>query len=317
MSVGERLHHPSVPVPLPPIDHEAVCTAIEFEARRAATLLGSLPDTRLPIPVHGSTWTARETAAHMIAGARVYGGCLEGEASPVTDCTARWQVNAKKVAALPERSGSALADMLTEAVSDYLRLARTRRTDEIALFHEGQPTDIGAISAVLLGQQIGHGWDIARAPGRPWPIKPAHARLVIEGICRIMHRFVSAYAAGVTAAYAIHIRGGRSFTCRFVDGRLAVTPPDGRPVDCHILADPAAIMLVTYGRIGQWEPIMQGKLLAWERKPWLAFGFKKLFRNPQAATPNARWPLPIRVPQSHAINMVRSPSPAYGRGGWG
>ena len=85
---------------------------------------------------------------------------------------------------------------------------------------------------------------------------------------------------GVTAAYAIQVRGGPEFVARFRDGDLIIEPADSRPVDCHILADPVAFLLVSYGRIGQWGPMLQGKLLAWGWKPWLGLKFKSLLRNP-------------------------------------
>jgi hypothetical protein len=52
------------------------------------------------------------------------------------------------------------------------------------------------------------------------------------------------------------------------DGALTVTREDG-PVDCHVSADPVALLLVAYGRRSQWGPIVTGKLVAWGRKPWL------------------------------------------------
>ena len=40
-------------------------------------------------------------------------------------------------------------------------------------------------------------------------------------------------------------------------------------MDCHVSADPVALLLVSYGRRSQWVPVLTGKLLAWGRKPWL------------------------------------------------
>ena len=44
---------------------------------------------------------------------------------------------------------------------------------------------------------------------------------------------------------------------------------DGESVDCHVSADPVALLLVAYGRRSQWVPILTGRLVAWGRKPWL------------------------------------------------
>ena len=52
------------------------------------------------------------------------------------------------------------------------------------------------------------------------------------------------------------------------------------PVDCHISADPVAFLIVAYGRGSQWPPILRGKITAWGRKPWRAFGLMRLLVNP-------------------------------------
>ena len=63
----------------------------------------------------------------------------------------------------------------------------------------------------------------------------------------------------MTAAYAIQVRGGPEFVARFRDGDLIIEPADSRPVDCHILADPVAFLLVAYGLFIQWGPMLHGE----------------------------------------------------------
>jgi hypothetical protein len=67
---------------------------------------------------------------------------------------------------------------------------------------------------------------------------------------------------------------------RFDDGKLTVEAANGARSDCTINADPAAFLLVGYGRQSQWAPIVRGKLLASGRKPWLGLKFAKLLVNP-------------------------------------
>ena len=47
-----------------------------------------------------------------------------------------------------------------------------------------------------------------------------------------------------------------------------------------ITADPVAFLLLGYGRISQWSPILRGKLRAGGRKPWLAMKFATLLASP-------------------------------------
>ena len=147
-------------------------------------------------------------------------------------------------------------------------------------WHEGRPQAVSTVTAIALGEMLIHGLDVARSLGQPWPIDRRETRLVIAGMTRVLPRFVSKRNRGAAqAAYEIRVRGGDRFVCRFANGGLAVEPPGG-PVDCVISADPVAFLLVGYGRISQWGPITQGKMLAWGRKPWRSLRFKSLLANP-------------------------------------
>ena len=137
---------------------------------------------------------------------------------------------------------------------------------------------IATATCMALGELLTHGYDVARALARPWPITPAEASLVIAGVAPILPRFVEERAArGVRASYEVRLRGGPHLVLRFHDAALTVHRTiDAGPVDVHIAADPAAFLLVAYGRISQWGPILKGQMLAWGRKPWLAFMLKRL-----------------------------------------
>jgi hypothetical protein len=45
-------------------------------------------------------------------------------------------------------------------------------------------------------------------------------------------------------------------------------------------ADPWSFLLVLYGRSGPLKPALTGRILAWGRRPWLAFTLPTLFRKP-------------------------------------
>jgi hypothetical protein len=132
-----------------------------------------------------------------------------------------------------------------------------------------------------------HGGDIARAEGRPWPLDAAHAALVFDGFVFPVFAALDArsmvhqkYAAGLRATFDLRLRGGRSYYFVFDDGSLSIEPPSSRRVDCHISADPAALLSVAWARKSQWEAIARGKLVAWGRKPWLGPRLRSLMRNP-------------------------------------
>ncbi len=144
----------------------------------------------------------------------------------------------------------------------------------------------------VLNELVVHSWDIARAEGVAWPVPSRHAALVLEVfLFPIIGRLGRAVvdqeaAAGVGATYDIRIRGGGRFLLRFGGGDVLVepvapgaeTPPV--PVDCHLSVDPAAFLLVAWGRRSQWPAIARGRFVAWGRRPWLGPRLRPLLHNP-------------------------------------
>ena len=61
-----------------------------------------------------------------------------------------------------------------------------------------------------------------------------------------------------------------------------LTYSDGSPPNAavHISANPVAWLLVGYGRRSQWWAAATGKIVAWGRKPWLAFRVGRLLVSP-------------------------------------
>ncbi|MDP8925306.1 MAG: maleylpyruvate isomerase family mycothiol-dependent enzyme [Chloroflexota bacterium] len=253
--------------------------ALRVMAERAADLLRSAPAATVPIPRSG--WTVADAAAHLVLGARLYADLAAGADSPFTDLRDLAGTNARLLGQFPERRAAPLADALLAAERDFLAALTGRSGTEPVRWHQGIPLTLSALAHLQLGELLIHGWDIARGVGRPWPIEPAHARLVLSSLPTVLPWFVDERAArGVRARYDIRIRRGPRFVCHVADGRLTIEPSGAGPVDCIISADPVAFLLVGYGRVSQWGPILRGQMLAWGRKPWLAFAFKRLLRNP-------------------------------------
>ncbi len=89
-----------------------------------------------------------------------------------------------------------------------------------------------------------------------------------------------ATAGEVEATFEVRIRRGSRFLIQVHHGTAQVERFRSHPVDCRISAEPVAFLLLIYGRISLWRPIIRGKLLAWGRKPWLALKLNSLFYNP-------------------------------------
>ncbi len=75
------------------------------------------------------------------------------------------------------------------------------------------------------------------------------------------------------------MRGGPSYRMAVNDGTAVVTAA-GEKADCRISAEPVDFLLLGYGRIAQWSPVIRGRLRPGGRKPWLAMKFGTLLDSP-------------------------------------
>jgi uncharacterized protein (TIGR03083 family) len=272
-------------------DQAATRGALERVGGQVAELVRSLSDTSRRIP--GSEWTVGDAAAHLVVVFTVYGAAVEGSQAewtqPYVDAGGATRDrlasgSSRTVLELPRHDAGALSGLLAERLEAFLAAIATRSAHEVVStpwYGPGITRNLATLTGVGLGELVVHGYDMARAVGKPWPIEACDARLVLSAAAAMLPLFVDANKArGVTASYKIHIRGGPSLVVRIVEGTARVEPSSSSPVDCHLSVDPLAFLLVGYGRIGQWGPIAKGQLVAWGRKPWLGLKFKNLFLNP-------------------------------------
>jgi uncharacterized protein (TIGR03083 family) len=261
-----------------PVDLTAARAAVEVAARQAADLVGSLPDPSRRVP--GLDWTVGQTAAHLVAAARLYPRLATGQFPPEATIDLA-EGNLQRIAQVGNHALAELADLLVGETQRLLEQTADLAPDHRVAFHGGTTLDLAAQTGILLGEYLIHGLDLARSAQRLWPIDPGHARLVIAAATALLPRYLDPDAArGVTVGYDVRIRGGPRFGLRVADG--AATVESGRvvPVDCHISADPVAFLIVAYGRGSPWPPTLRGKVTAWGRKPWRAFGLTRLLMNP-------------------------------------
>ncbi|MGI8983265.1 MAG: maleylpyruvate isomerase N-terminal domain-containing protein [Acidimicrobiales bacterium] len=287
---------------LPGVDWSRTLVALREEEARVAALVRSI---RNPGAHAVGDWTVGDVAMHLTQGLLVVPGLAREDMtdahqtlpalaerpglSPIDDVWDLAGLTMQGVKADSERDPAVLADRIEARTAAFLDNAAAGGSadDRRAWLVEGTYLPLPTFTCHLLNEAIMHGHDIAVAEGRPWPIDPAHAALVFEGfiwpvVAALDPRAMvdQAKAAGVRATYDIRMRGASSFHLTFDDGALSIDPPSPRRVDCHISADPAALLLVAWNRQSQWSAIARGKLVAWGRKPWLGPRFRSLMRNP-------------------------------------
>ena len=275
--------------------------ALHQEVKRVTALLRSVRDPAAPAV---GQWNISELAMHLSQAWLAVPGLARGDLSRLYEVIPSiadvagdslmrniWElgdITMLGVRSDPERDPAVLADRIEQRAEEYLAECENYSPDELRpWFVEGTRVPVWTLTGHLLNETLMHGYDIARADGRKWRIKPPHAATVIR------HLFVPVLqelgpsilvdgekAAGLRATYDLRIRAGDRLHFIFDDGQVRVEEPAAGKVDCHISADPVAFMMIFWGRKDQWSAIASGKLMAWGRKPWLGFRFKSLIRHP-------------------------------------
>jgi hypothetical protein len=262
--------------------------ALRAAAGRTALLLRELPDARAIVP--GLAWSAGETAAHLVIALKSYRDLLLGtteakamlrlapDAETPTQRSAAY--NAAQLARFSERDPLRLADLLVPSVDAFLEAAVARRHGERILTGTGISMTVPTMTAALLGEQLIHGLDIARAGKISWPISRSDALAVIAGVMVMLPDYLDRErTAGLHVAYELRFRGGSRYWLQVDDGTATVTGA-GRPVDCWISAEPTTFLLLGYGRISRRSQLLRGRVVAGGRKPWLAVAFERLLTGP-------------------------------------
>jgi uncharacterized protein (TIGR03083 family) len=257
--------------------------ALPAAAERIAQLMREITNPNAPVP--GLRWTAAELAAHVVADLRTYTGVVAGQGPAVAPGTAPagelgTAENQRQLAEYPERKLDRLAAELTKAMPAFIAAAEAAPPDVPVGSPIGVDLTPATVAAIVLGEQLIHGLDLARVAGRPWPIDAGDARLVIPGAVELLPAYLNREAArGVHARYELRVGGDLRYQLAIDDGTATVGPATGQ-ADCVITADPVAFLLVGYGRIAQWGPMLRGQLRAGGRKPWLGFKFNRLTVSP-------------------------------------
>ena len=265
--------------------HDRSKDALPAAARRTADLLRRIDNATAPVP--GLSWTTAETAAHMVGDLRDYAQALTRHANGYMTHAVRQEspsrlsaaVNARHLEEVPERDLGHLADQIEDAVAAYLTAAASADDSTTISTPNGLAIDPPTMTALLLGEQVVHGLDIARAAKVRWQVEPRDALLIAPGVLSIAPQYLRPSAAAVRASFELRIKGASRYRLA-VDRGNAVVTDAGEKSDCVITADPVAFLLLGYGRISQWSPIMRGKLRAGGRKPWLAMKFATLLESP-------------------------------------
>jgi len=266
--------------------------ALADAVARSAQLWRSIADSSARVP--GLTWSAGQTAAHVVCDMREYTEALtrhvNGDDAAIhlpegSPARVRTAVNDQHLVNISERDLGRLADSLEETAASYLAAATDIEaidtSERVAvLTADGLILEPAVMTCLLLGEQLIHGLDIARAAHRPWNIGCDDAMRVLPAVLSLAPKYLRpALTRNANISFEIRLRGGHRYRMAIANGTGVVTMA-GAKADCVITADPVAFLLVGSGRVPQLPQLLRGKLRASGRKPWLAGKFGSLLATP-------------------------------------
>ena len=144
----------------------------------------------MTLQLRRSAWTVGETAAHLVIA-------LRGFTDAAHDDLRRWEdrlpdvalryrerladFNATTISAEPTRDARGAGQAIVDAAEAFLEATAelpAGRTVPTPWYAEGTGLTVAAATRLLLGEQVIHGHDIAKAAGRKWMIDTADAELI-------------------------------------------------------------------------------------------------------------------------------------------
>lgn len=282
------------------VDPGRALLALRAEVERVVRLLRTVGPPGDSATV--GLWAGADVAMHLSQAWIAVPAMAAGDLAPVHDLlpdleaaspslmTDIWDlggVTSAGVRADPERNLHVLADRIASRAEAFFAKSAGLVGSRRPWMVQGVEVPFSTLVCHLLNETIVHGYDVAAAARAAWAIEPSHAAMALDGfvipvIAALPPRAMvdQKAAAGLRATYDLRIRGGDRHIFAFDDGALAIDKPNPPRVDCHISADPEAMLLVAWNRLSQWPAIGKGQLMAWGRKPWLGFKFRSLMRNP-------------------------------------
>jgi hypothetical protein len=242
--------------------------------------LAAAPDASAPIP--HLDWTVEDLALHILSGVRHYGNSAETDTPGWSDLEQGPAENARLMKELaPERGLDEITAALSEATSALHDAWSRHAPDDVLAWHGDLRLPLRGIAELVLGDVLVHGWDLSRVTKHDWTISRADALRALEGVIEVAPYFVdTANASDFRGTYCIRLRGGATYAFAFDCGTLTVNGNAAERVDCRIFADPRTFLLTTFGRLTPVKAAATGGVIAYGRRPGLAFRLVSLLRNP-------------------------------------
>lgn len=265
--------------------------------RFRALLTGGGDPAAMATELATDRWTVADCAAHVLVIASLYVDMVR-DGAPATripgldDLIATATVdsvadlNGYALEHFAERDPYRLAARLGEAVQVILDATEDTAPERTVTWLGGSRVPVAGLLAHLVNELLVHGWDIARAVHRDWPIPDAHAALYWELFFLGMLRhdyglLLDASVSTLPHPIAVQFRSAYTPTATIVlaDGRVSLAPP-GHPYDARVRFRPARFNLMLFGRTGTVTAALRRDIVVSGPRPWRLPAFLRVVHMP-------------------------------------
>ncbi len=231
----------------------------------------------------GTTWSSRDVVAHILTVAERYTNrdvtSTDGLGATPREVDV---INDRELRAL---DGVGFEELLTRLEAQMGRVRSAFAPEQLDLhvrfpFHGGVTVDAAGGMSNIVGEFLIHGYDLANAAGRPWPIAARDALLIINGVVQLLPAYAEPTAAG-SLDLMWRLPGASDWVLAFDNGKADSRPPDaGERADAILSAPPETLLLFLYQRIGQVAAIRRGLRVVGGRRPWRITRLQKFLQKP-------------------------------------
>ncbi|MEV0899210.1 maleylpyruvate isomerase family mycothiol-dependent enzyme [Actinoplanes sp. NPDC049802] len=243
-------------------------------------------------------WTVADSAAHVLSIASWYttvfdpaapGPPVDGLAALLarTNVDTVRRTNAVVLDQLPQRDPERLADALHDAVHRLLAATVAADPERPVPWLGGSRVPVIGVLAHLVNEFLVHGWDMAGALRRPWPMPDHEAATFLEEflVGMIRHDYgVLLDHGGRPPKRTIGVEFRSSYTAPvglvLRDGRVHVSGA-GDPADVRVTFRPSRLNLMLFGRLSAARAMVRRDVVVGGPRPWLLPSFLRFVHMPR------------------------------------